>query len=101
MTQRAWNPIDATTRARLQHFPGAGEDAGHPEGQNNGDEDGKIAERVHEQPLNCESVALLGWPRHQVLSFETDKLPVALDARKIHPPLCPCHPEGTGVNESA
>ena len=40
--------LDAATRARLQHFPDARENAGHPQGQNNGDEDGEIAERVHD-----------------------------------------------------
>ena len=42
------DPIDAATRTRLQHFPDAGENTGHPQGQNNGDEDGEIAKRVHE-----------------------------------------------------
>ena len=41
------DPIEAAARTRLQHFPEAGENARHPQGQDNGDEDGKITERVH------------------------------------------------------
>ena len=45
-SRRHAHPIDAATHTRLQHFPDPDENAGHPEGRNNGDEDGAIAERV-------------------------------------------------------
>jgi hypothetical protein len=54
------HPIKPSTRARLQHLADAGQNPRHSQGQNDGNEDREITERIHEDMFDVRGLTFDG-----------------------------------------